>query len=356
MLDKSHIAELERLKKTFSELEHTLGSSGSPQATGYQSLVKDYKRLEPLLTKYASYQSLCREIESLPKLIADPDTEMQIMATHDLARVTGEAEKLSREILSLLYPSEEEKHESVIIEIRAGAGGDEAALFAGDLYRMYTKFAESKGFKVDTINTSVTGLSGVKEVIFSVAGLGVNKYFKFESGVHRVQRVPKTEAHGRVHTSTITVAVLAEVEDVEVEVNATDLRIDTYRSSGAGGQHVNKTDSAVRITHMPTGFVVSCQNERSQLQNKEQCMRTLRAKLADMTRNKLISEQHELRRSQVGTGERSEKIRTYNFSQDRLTDHRYNVTLHNLPNILEGNMEELVLLLTQKEKEEVKKS
>jgi peptide chain release factor 1 len=256
----------------------------------------------------------------------------------------------------MLLPRDPNDDKDVIIEIRGGAGGDEAALFAGDLFRMYTRYAETRGWKTEVLDANATDLGGFKEVVFAVSGDGAYSRFKFESGVHRVQRVPDTEASGRIHTSTVTVAVLPEAEDVDIEVNQNDLRIDTYCASGAGGQHVNKTESAVRITHLPTGLVVQCQDEKSQLKNRDRAMRVLRAKLLELAQESQRAEMAETRKSQVGTGDRSERIRTYNFPQGRVTDHRIGLTLHKLDFILNGDLDELIdALITADQSERLKR-
>ncbi|NLM80282.1 MAG: peptide chain release factor 1, partial [Clostridiales bacterium] len=266
-------------------------------------------------------------------------------------------ERATDELKKLLIPRDPNDDRNVIIEIRAGAGGEESALFAGSLYRMYTMYAASKGYKVEMLNMNGTGLGGIKEVSFMVIGDGAYSRFKFESGVHRVQRVPETEAGGRIHTSTATVAVLPEVEDVEVEINPADLQIDTFRSSGAGGQHVNKTESAIRITHLPSGLVVECQDERSQHKNRERAMKILRARLYEQEQEKLRSQVAADRRAQVGTGDRSERIRTYNFPQGRVTDHRIGLTLYRIESIMNGELDELVeALITADRAEKLKAS
>jgi peptide chain release factor 1 len=270
------------------------------------------------------------------------DEEMAALTKEELANLQEKRERLLQEIKVALLPKDPADKKDVIVEIRAGAGGDEAGLFAASLFRMYSRYAASKGWKVDIINSNETGIGGFKEIIFEVKGKGVYSRLKYESGVHRVQRVPVTESSGRIHTSTATVAVLPEAEEIEVAVDPNDLRIDTFRSGGAGGQSVNKVSSAVRITHFPTGMVVVCQDERSQLQNKIKAMAVLRARLLDQERHRQFQEVTDTRRSQVGTGERSEKIRTYNFPQGRVSDHRIGLTVHNLEGILEGDLEDII--------------
>lgn len=273
------------------------------------------------------------------------DEEFREMAQEELKELKPQKEELEEKLQVLLLPKDPNDDKNIIIEIRGGAGGDEAALFAGDLFRMYTKYAESQGWRCEIIDANEPELGGFKEVIFSVDGENVYSKMKFESGVHRVQRVPATETQGRVHTSTVTVAVLPEMEDVDIEVNEKDLKIDTYRASGAGGQHINKTESAVRITHLPSGIVVACQDQRSQLQNREKAMRVLRAKLQDQAEQEAISSMAADRKSQVGTGDRSERIRTYNYPQGRVTDHRINLTLYKLDAILNGDLDEIIQAL-----------
>jgi peptide chain release factor 1 len=286
-------------------------------------------------------------------LESDPDS-LEYLSS-ELRSLTERHSQLQDELMLLLTPKDPRADKNIIMEIRAGAGGEEAALFAGDLFRMYGKYAEKLGWKTETISSNPTELGGFKEIIFSVTGRGAWARFKYESGVHRVQRVPDTEASGRIHTSTITVAVLIEAEEMDVEINPVDLRIDTFRSSGAGGQHVNKTESAVRITHLPTVLVVACQDERSQHQNREKAMRVLRAKLLEMKQRQQEMEIAETRRNQVGTGDRSEKIRTYNYPQSRITDHRIGLTVHNLPSVLEGNIDEMIeALMLNEQKEKLK--
>jgi len=314
----------------------------------FQKAGKEFKRLEPVYQKVQHYRKILKDIEGLASLRDDKD--MREMADSELAALTPRKAAIEKDLEEFLTPRDPEDERDVIVEIRAGAGGDEAAIFAGDLFRMYNKFAVEKKFAVDLYSSSPTGLGGFKEVVFEVKGQYAFRHFKFERGVHRVQRVPATEASGRVHTSTVTVAVMPEADEVEVQINPADLRIDTYRASGAGGQHVNKTESAIRITHMPTGVVVACQDERSQIKNREKAMSMLRSTIYQRKLEQAEMERRDLRRSQVGTGDRSEKIRTYNFPQDRVTDHRLNQNFHNLPNIMEGRLDDLLAAHWEDEK------
>jgi len=275
-------------------------------------------------------------------LLLEYDKEMQTLAKAELEMLEPIKIELEKKLEILLLPKDPNDEKNILLEIRAGTGGDEASLFASDLFRMYSKYAESQGWKIEVLNTSWTGVGGLKEIILMISGIRVYSQLKYESGVHRVQRVPKTEAQGRIHTSAVTVAVLPEADEVEVNIKPEDIKIDVFRSSGPGGQSVNTTDSAVRITHIPSGAVVSCQDEKSQHKNKAKALKILRARLYDLEQQKQEKERSEHRKSQIGTGDRSEKIRTYNFPQSRVTDHRIGLTLHSLQNILEGHLEELI--------------
>ena len=316
---------------------------------------KDYERLAKEQSKLSEYVELHNKRLALNKAIdeakevlkTEQDAELRAIFDEELQSKRIELEALEKEIEIALIDKDEDDEKNVILEIRSGAGGDEASLFAGELLRMYQKFCEAHHFKLSVVNLSETGVGGVKEVICTIHGKGVYSKFKFESGVHRVQRVPETESGGRVHTSTVTVAVLPENEDVDVVIDEKDLRIDVCRSSGAGGQSVNTTDSAVRIVHLPTGMVVACQDERSQIQNREKAMRILKSKLYDYYKAQADAEYAEKRKCQVGTGDRSERIRTYNFPQSRVTDHRINLTLYNLPQVMEGDLVEIIDNLTK---------
>jgi peptide chain release factor 1 len=314
------------------------------QPTLLVSLTKERSELEPIAQLFGEYRRVVEEISQARLMVEDAQLEpdMRRLAGEELQSLENQREAMEAQVIDLLCPADEGDNKNSFIEIRAGTGGSEAALFAGDLLRMYTKFAESKGLRVELVELHETGLGGIKEAVLLVEGKGAFGFFKYESGVHRVQRVPTTEANGRIHTSTATVAVMPEVEEVEVHIDPKDLRIDTYCSSGAGGQSVNTTYSAIRITHIPTGVVVTCQDERSQLKNRTKAMRTLRTRIGDAEREKQEASIAQQRRSQVGSGERSEKIRTYNFPQNRVTDHRIGLTLHKLDRVMEGDLDGLI--------------
>ena len=322
----------------------------------WQQYMKEHSDLTPVVENYKAYKANEETIQESLEMLRESDPDIVELAKEELAQAREALKQNEAKLKKLLLPKDPNDDKNVIVEIRAGAGGDEAALFAAELYRMYIRFAERSHWKVDVMNINESGVGGFKEVIFSIQGQGAYSKLKFESGVHRVQRVPVTESGGRIHTSTVTVAVLPEVEDVEVEVDQNDLRIDVFRSSGNGGQSVNTTDSAVRITHLPTGLVVSCQDGKSQLKNRDQAMKVLRSRLYDMELEKQQSELAEDRRSQVGTGDRSEKIRTYNFPQGRVTDHRIKLTLHKLDTILDGDIYELIDSLNTADQAEKMKS
>ena len=308
----------------------------------WKKLVKERNSIEDIALAHDKLEKLVKEKEQTESVIAnEKDHEMKKLFEDELFEINENIEKLEEEIKVLLLPKDENDESDVIVEIRAAAGGEESALFGAVLMKMYTRFAERKHWKVEMIDVSETELGGIKEAVFSIKGKNAYKYLKYESGVHRVQRVPETETQGRVHTSTATVAILPEVQDVDFEINDKDIKIDTYRSSGAGGQHVNKTDSAIRITHFPTGIVVACQDERSQIKNRERAMSILKAKLYDYYKTQQDKEYAENRRSQVGTGDRSERIRTYNYPQGRITDHRINYSVYNMDDFLDGDIEEM---------------
>lgn len=310
----------------------------------YAAYMKEYKNLTPIVEKYREYCKILSDKMDAEEILADRtiDEDMRELAEAEIEAAKPKLEEITEELKIMLLPKDPNDDKNVIIEIRGGAGGEEAALFANSLYRMYTMYAESKRWKIEVLSVNATELGGIKEISFNVIGEGAYSRLKYESGVHRVQRVPETESQGRVHTSTVTVAVLVEADEVELEINPTDLKIDVFRASGAGGQHINKTESAVRITHLPTGVVVECQDERSQHKNKDRAMKILRSRLYES----MLEEQNEKiaseRRSQVGTGNRSERIRTYNFPESRLTDHRIGLTIYRLESILNGNLDEVI--------------
>ena len=337
-------AKLDTIKKKYDELTELIAK---PEIIAdnkeWTKLVKEHSQVEPVVTAYARLTAAEKEIEDLNLMAeTEEDRELRELAVAELEEKKAELEKINNELRILLLPADPNDDKNVIIEIRAGAGGDEAALFAAELMRMYKMYAEKNRWKVEDVDINATELGGVKEAVFSVSGDSLFSRLKFESGVHRVQRVPDTESQGRIHTSTVTVAVLPEVEDVVVEINEKDLKIDTYRSGGAGGQHVNKTESAIRITHLPTGIVVCCQDERSQIKNRDKAMRVLKSKLFDKMQEDANKEYSENRRAQVGTGDRSERIRTYNFPQGRVTDHRINLTLYSLDTFMNGDIDEML--------------
>ena len=308
----------------------------------YSALMKEANELRPIAEAYASFLTHKQSLEDAREMMSDSDPEVRQLAQEEFSRAKESLENLTEQIKILLLPQDPNDNKNVIVEIRAGAGGEESALFAHSLHRMYSMYAEKRGFRQETLNVNETELGGCKEVSFLISGNGAYSRFKFESGVHRVQRVPETETGGRIHTSTVTVAVLPEAEEVELEINPSDLQIDTFRSSGAGGQHINKTESAIRITHLPTGTVVECQDERSQFKNKDKAMRVLRARLLEQKQMEQQSAIAADRKLQVGTGDRSERIRTYNFPQGRVTDHRIGLTLYKIDSILDGDMDEVI--------------
>ncbi|GAB6099503.1 peptide chain release factor 1 [Halanaerocella petrolearia] len=322
----------------------------------FQKLSKEYANLKKIVKKYEKYQELRDNVDEAEEILemAD-DEEMVELAEMQLAEAKPTLEKLENQLPLMLIPKDPNDDKNVVVEIRGSAGGDEANIFAGNLYRMYTRYAESKGWDIDILSSTPSDMGGYKEIIFVIEGKGAYSYLKYESGVHRVQRIPSTESGGRIHTSTSTVAVLPEVEDVDIDIDPNDLKIDTYRSSGPGGQSVNTTDSAVRITHEPTGLVVSCQDEKSQHKNRDKAMRVLRARLQEKIEQERQEEMAEQRQSQIGSGGRSERIRTYNFPQGRITDHRINLTTHQLESILDGELDEIIeALITADQIEKLK--
>jgi len=323
----------------------------------YQKYVREHGELNKIVTAYRRYKQTLQNLEESQELLKDSDPEIKDLARDEIATLTREKDTLEGELKTLLLPKDPNDEKNVIVEIRAGTGGEEAALFAGDLFRMYSRYAENRAWKVEVMTHHPTGVGGLKEVIAMIQGKGAYSVFKYESGTHRVQRVPTTETQGRIHTSAVTVAVLPEAEEVDIAIDPSELKVDVYRSTGPGGQSVNTTDSAVRITHLPTGLVVTCQDEKSQLKNKLKAMKVLRARLLDQ----LIVEQNEKRseerKSQVGTGDRSGRIRTYNFPQGRVTDHRIGLTLYKLENILQGDLAEIIdNLVTYYQTQELQKA
>lgn len=336
-------AKLEEVEKRFESLDLRLSDpelGNKPQE--FRALSKERSDMLELVETFRRYKSVLAELEENRSLLEDKDADMRAMAKEEITRLTGEQETLEVELKKLLLPKDPNDDKNILLEIRAGAGGDEAALFAGELFRMYEKYASTQSWRVELMSASPTGIGGFKEIIAMVTGTKVYSKLKYEAGVHRVQRVPKTETQGRVHTSTVTVAVLPEAEDVDVAINPADLRIDVFRSGGAGGQGVNTTDSAVRITHIPSGLVVVCQDERSQHKNKDKAMKILRSRLLDIEVERAAKEHADARKNMVGTGDRSERIRTYNFPQSRLTDHRIGLTVHQLPDVMEGKVGDVI--------------
>ena len=353
MLSQRIIEKLEKLSERYKKLEEELSKPEVlKDREKFKELSKEHKDLTEIYETYLEYKKTQEEIKEAKELLRSQDRDIRELAQEEVERLKGKIGKLERKLKMLLVPKDPNDSKNVILEIRAGAGGEEAALFAADLFRMYQKYAEEKGWRVTVLSANRTGLGGYKEVIALIEGEGAYSRLKYESGVHRVQRIPVTESSGRIHTSTATVAVLPEADEADVEINPQDLRIETFRASGAGGQYVNTTETAVRITHIPTGIVVTCQDERSQFQNKQKALKILYAKLKDYYERKRREEIAKERKEQVGTGERSEKIRTYNFPQNRVTDHRINLTLYKLQDVLEGKLDEIIEALRAKDLEE----
>jgi peptide chain release factor 1 len=351
------LEQLQAIEDKFLELENLISD---PVVLANQSEwlkhTRSHAKLAPIVAKFREYKIVQHSLADANEMLKEKlDDDFKSLVQQELTELKAKNEVLSEELRILMLPKDPNDEKNVIVEIRGGAGGDEAALFAGDLFRMYTRYAETQGWRVEILDASPTDLGGFKEVVFILEGDGAYSRLKFESGVHRVQRVPTTESGGRIHTSTVTVAVLPEAEDVDIDINPTELKIDTYCASGAGGQHVNRTESAVRITHLPTGIIVTCQDQKSQLKNREQAMRVLRAKVLEQAEAQQHAEVAETRKSQVGTGDRSERIRTYNFPQGRVTDHRIGLTLHKLDFILNGDLTELInALITADQSERLK--
>lgn len=353
-------SRLEIFDKRYNELERRMYEPdvvSDPES--YQKVMREHSSIEPVVLKYREYKRAQETIADSLTILEDSsaDAELRQLASLELDEAKRSLPALEEELKILLLPKDPNDERNVIVEIRAGTGGEESSLFAYDLFRMYSMYAERRGYKLEVVSLNETGLGGYKEVSFIVSGAGAYSRFKFESGTHRVQRVPKTESSGRIHTSAATVAVLPEADDVEIDINPNDLEIDTFRSSGAGGQHINKTSSAIRITHKPTGLVVECQDERSQYKNKDKAMKVLKSRLLKMEQDKQNEAIASDRRSQVGSGDRSEKIRTYNFPQSRVTDHRIGLTLYHLDDIMNGSLDEVIdALVTAQRAEQLKES
>jgi peptide chain release factor 1 len=347
---------IDRLRQIEASYDAVVAEMSTPAAAGdparLQALGRELARLEPLVTTIRAWSTVHGELEATRSMAHDPDEEVRGMAREEMAVLEAREQALDEELRRLLVPRDPNDDRDVILEVRAGTGGDEAALFAGDLFRMYARYAERRHWRLELLSVSEGAGGGVKEAIAEIAGQGAFSRLKYESGVHRVQRVPSTEAAGRIHTSTATVSILPEADEVEIQIPEKDLRIDVYRSSGPGGQSVNTTDSAVRVTHLPTGLVVAIQDEKSQHKNKAKAMAVLRARLLEMEQARLAEERGDQRRSQVGSGERSEKIRTYNFPDDRVTDHRIGLTVHNLPGLLEGELDRVIEPLAEADQAE----
>lgn len=344
--------KLEEIKKRYEELTKQISDSDIiANQELWQKLVKEHAELEEIVSVYEAYMNNARQLDELREMLELESGEMAEMVREELESTEKEMENQTNELKLLLIPKDPNDNKNVILEIRAGTGGEEAALFGMNLLRMYTRYAERNHFKTETLSSNYTEMGGVKEIVLNISGKGAYSRLKYESGVHRVQRVPETESGGRIHTSAATVAVLPEAEDVDIQINPADLRIDVYRASGNGGQCVNTTDSAVRITHEPTGLVVTCQDEKSQLKNKEKALKVLKTRLYDLAKSQADEEYAQARKSQVGSGDRSERIRTYNFPQGRVTDHRISLTLYKLDAFLDGDMDEIIEALSLADRE-----
>ena len=347
---------IDRLREAEARYEELSRLLSTPEVANdparLQELGREMARLDPIVAAFRTWSGLRDQLAAATEMTTDPDEEVRAMARDEVAEVEARLATVDADLRALLVPRDPNDDRNVIVEVRAGAGGDEAALFAADLFRMYVRYAERRRWKTEILATSESDGGGLKEVIAEIRGAEAYSHLKFESGVHRVQRVPSTEAAGRIHTSTATVSVLPEAEEVDLEIDEKDLRIDVYRSSGPGGQSVNTTDSAVRITHLPTGTMVAIQDEKSQHKNKAKAMTVLRARLLEVERQRLAEERGDQRRSQVGSGDRAEKIRTYNFPDDRITDHRIGLTVHNLPGILEGDLDRVIEPLAERDRED----
>ena len=349
-----NFTELYEVERRYEELAHKMSTpDAAADAEAYAQMMRDYKELTPLIEEYRRYTDLQQQEQDAKEMLAaESDPAFAAMVQQELCEIGRNLAQSEENLRLLLIPKDPQDSKNAIVEIRGGTGGDEAAIFAGDLLRMYTKYIESKGWRYEITSSSDGAAGGFKEVVLKVSGQNVYGTLKYESGVHRVQRVPETETQGRIHTSTVTVAVMPEAEEVELEIDPKDLRIDTFRSSGAGGQHINKTSSAIRVTHLPTGMVVECQDQRSQRENKEQALKVLRSRLLQQKQDAYDEAYNAQRQSQVGSGDRSEKIRTYNFPQDRVTDHRIGLTLRNLQGVLDGDLDRVVEPLILADREE----
>jgi peptide chain release factor 1 len=344
---------LEKIEQRYKELEEQMGRPEvATNLSELQTLAQERASIEGVVRLYRDYKKSARELEEVKSMRTGVDDEMTALIKQEIETLEGKLEETVEELKIALLPRDPNDEKDIIMEIRAGTGGNEAAIFAADLFRMYTRYAQGRGWKTDILSMSESGMNGFKEIIFEVRGKGAFSRLKYERGVHRVQRVPVTEASGRIHTSTATVAVLPKAEEVDISINPEDIKVDVFHSGGAGGQNVNKVATAIRMTHLPTGMVVVCQDERSQLQNKVKALSVLRTRLLDIERRKQEDQITSDRRSQVGSGERSEKIRTYNYPQDRITDHRINVSLHNLPRFMDGDLDEMIDSLANMEQTE----